>query len=390
MLPHLCDRSLSLNDQQHAVLQIEGLAANVCSLCLQENRVTEAVQKLQFGRGLLLRYMFDKRDNVSALQEDYPDLASEHKKILSEVNRTENPSLNLSDRQNLARQRIKSEKRIKALIHQIRQREGYESFLLEPTIHEVTGCVADGLIIVVNATDIRISSDRVSSLELPEMKGNLDEWLSDQQYRHYRSASANSATQSRDVGSGTRNGDNKIFLEWLWSTCVKLVIRKISESTSQPRRDVLRLWWLGTGLASTFPFHAAGCYQGDPTDNCLQQTISSYTPSIRALSCSHSLGRTQGLGGEELKSVLVLTMPTTPGQSPLDGVRDEWFAIRNACQGVFQSELLEYPTAEEALRRLPVMTLFISLAMVYQIHATHHRAISCSRRKVNVTPWLTT
>jgi tetratricopeptide (TPR) repeat protein len=75
MLPDLCDRSMNLSDQQHAVQQVAGLAAEICSLYLQEGQVCQGLQKLEFGRGVILRYMFDKHDGVEALEQDYPALA---------------------------------------------------------------------------------------------------------------------------------------------------------------------------------------------------------------------------------------------------------------------------------------------------------------------------
>ncbi|GIJ86420.1 hypothetical protein Asppvi_005308 [Aspergillus pseudoviridinutans] len=355
MLPELCDRSLSLSDQQHAVLQIAGLAAEVCSLYLQENRVSEALQKVEFGRGLILRYMFDKQDSVAALEQDCPDLAREYKRLLFQISTVD--SSNASTRLMLARQRIGAGERLKEVVCQIRQRKGYEAFLLEPSLDELKSCATGGVIIVVNATLVRadaiiVSSECIRSIELPEMKESLDKWSSDQEIRASRSASTATSGQGRDAGSGTRSANNRLFLEWLWYTCVKPILQEINGSYSHSQTGVPHVWWLGTGLATRFPFHAAGCYKGDPRENCLQQTISSYTSSIRALAYAHSLSQRRGCDAENEMSILVVTMPTTPGQAPLDGVRDEWFAIRNACDGVFRSELLENPTAEHVLGRL--------------------------------------
>jgi len=49
---------------------------------------------------------------------------------------------------------------------------------------------------------------------------------------------------------------------------------------------VPRVWWIGTGAASSCPFHTAGEHdliQYDSREYCLARCISSYTPLIRSI-----------------------------------------------------------------------------------------------------------
>lgn len=86
-------------------------------------------------------------------------------------------------------------------------------------------------------------------------------------------------------------------------------------------RDVPRVWWIGSGLASSMPFHAAGFHPdlncADSNDNAYSMAISSYVPSIKAVAHARSRARraerTRG-------SLLIATMPTTPGFQALRGV----------------------------------------------------------------------
>ncbi|KAL2816549.1 CHAT domain-containing protein [Aspergillus granulosus] len=175
LLPDLCDRSLTLSDQQHAMAQTAGLAADVCSLYLQKNCVNEALQKLEFGHGLMLRYMIDRQSDVSSLERDCPDLALEYRKLQFQAAQAVDASAKPSLREHLVRMRIGAGEKLKDILHQIRQRKGYESFLLEPTLNELTCCAADGVIVVVNVTSIRadaiiVSSNEIRSIELPDLK----------------------------------------------------------------------------------------------------------------------------------------------------------------------------------------------------------------------------
>jgi hypothetical protein len=56
LLPRACSRFLSRDDQQHAVQQTSGLAADACSVSLWKGDVDEALRRIEFGRGLILGY----------------------------------------------------------------------------------------------------------------------------------------------------------------------------------------------------------------------------------------------------------------------------------------------------------------------------------------------
>jgi CHAT domain-containing protein len=45
-------------------------------------------------------------------------------------------------------------------------------------------------------------------------------------------------------------------------------------------------------------------------------------------------------------------MPTTPGQQPLQGVGNEKYAIKRACDGIYNCKYLEYPSVTELLANI--------------------------------------
>jgi hypothetical protein len=83
-----------------------------------------------------------------------------------------------------------------------------------------------------------------------------------------------------------------------------------------PDKDLSRIWWICTGIASSLPFHAAGLHTPGSIENTLSWAISSYTPSIRAL--RHA--REKANFRSEAQAVLLVTMPETPGYDNLPGV----------------------------------------------------------------------
>ncbi|KAL4748231.1 hypothetical protein BDW72DRAFT_205815 [Aspergillus terricola var. indicus] len=147
LLPDLCERSLTLDNQQYAILQATGLAAD-----------------LEFGRGLILRYIIDRQGDVPALKRDHPDLAAEYKTL----------------QRQLVRMRLEAGEKLKFVVREIRPKKGFEAFLLEPKAEELNGSVADGVAVVVNVTPIRadaiiaLSYSRLLSLNRPRSRKDTE------------------------------------------------------------------------------------------------------------------------------------------------------------------------------------------------------------------------
>ncbi|KAH6960194.1 CHAT domain-containing protein [Fusarium avenaceum] len=106
------------------------------------------------------------------------------------------------------------------------------------------------------------------------------------------------------------------------------------------------------GAANGLPFHAAGSCRDDLDTNlpksCLYCVASSYTPTIKALQYARL-----GAGNVDLTkkiSLVLISMPTTPGHSHLPGVRAEKDAIKRAVGSYYDFTALEQPTAKEVLK----------------------------------------
>ncbi|ENH75741.1 hypothetical protein FOC1_g10003903 [Fusarium oxysporum f. sp. cubense race 1] len=306
LLPLVCSRYVSLRDQQHAINQVSGFAADACSLFLMSGRPEEALQQLEFGRGLILSYLADGNSDNSTMKED--------PRVRGLVERYENlrdQLTQVSEDDRLSGRRDQLIDEIESCAEDIREITEYKRFLLGPEIEEITSAATDCPIIVVNTTDIASHAiitweGKVTSLPLEQL-------------------SIKTAPRS-----------------------FRKILEKL-ESLGLPLDGQRRVWWIGTGAAGSFPFHAAGMHSTQASECTLMKVVSSYASSIKTLKFS----TTQNSGSTHVegpKALLFVGMPTTPGGlRPLPGVLEEESVIRNACGDKCEFKVRRHPTASEIL-----------------------------------------
>ncbi|KAL4811962.1 CHAT domain-containing protein [Aspergillus spinulosporus] len=341
LLPDLCEQSLTLHNQQYAVLQVTGLAADVCSLYFQSDLVTEALQKLEFGRGLILRYMINRQSNVPGLEKNYPDLAAEYKTLQRQMAQPVDHTLSSSRRQQLVQMRLEAGEKLKTVIQEIYQKEVFEAFLLEPKAEELTGSVASSVAVIVNMTPIRtdaiiVSSSQIRSVQLPKLKRDIDQWFTSLEYQKYRSMVLDVPAGHRDITTELIAEDNETILEWLWDCCVKPILNEISVRPDGSSR----IWWID--METPAPFHFPE--KSDPIIHTFSQALS-YSKSL-------SLNHSRSQKDTEKESVLIIAMPTTPGHHPLSRVVEECNIIRAICRETHVCEVLNHPTADQVCSKL--------------------------------------
>jgi tetratricopeptide (TPR) repeat protein len=356
LLPRACSRLLSRDDQQHAVQQTSGLAADACSVSLRKGDVDEALRRIEFGRGLILGYLIDGQSDLSELERTHPTLAQEYEQLRFKAFRpadSDEPAI----REQLSRARQEAYRQMEDCEHQIRQKPGFEHFLQPPPTEELTACASEGPIVIVNATDI--GSDAIlvlpsgpKAIALTELASQAPEAF---QKALGRSRAIDERGLQRDIESDVRLEHSTEFLSWLWSSCVKPVLQELAcYNPSPPPDKIQRVWWIGTGAASSLPFHAACQYHNGRiagAESCFDQTIPSYTPTIKALSNARKRPLAVGKFNSKDTSILVVTMPTTPGQSALSGVAREEKVITEATKHAYTIiPPLQHPTADQVLR----------------------------------------
>jgi hypothetical protein len=382
LVPLACRRYTSREAQQRAISQVSSIASLATSLSLQTGETTIALQQLEFGRGLILGYIIDDRGDLLALRRDHQDLARRYESLRHQVDadgiedyRTAALPAGLANewsegfpgqlatewREEIARElgkeRAEALAEIRICADKIRQLSGYERFQMSQEINELKWQATEGPILVVNVSDIRadaiiITPSEIRALHLPE--------------KFLKEAPQFSALTSTHMVAVTDNRKATVVEEepigdiysWLWTNCVKLVLNELEKMGSLGSKTVQcpRVWWIGCGMASSFPFHAAGVDFGPASlENTLSRVVSSYTPTIKALAHSRlraSIPITDNAEKNNIESILLVTMPTTVGQRSLPGVDKERNAIQSSCRGVYGVKELRLPTAESVLEEL--------------------------------------
>ncbi|KAK4242994.1 CHAT domain-containing protein [Corynascus novoguineensis] len=353
LLPAVNTKLLDRNDQQYVMSIFAGVATDVCAFLLASNQPTNALEYLEKGRTVIIGQLVDGRSDVSALTESHPDMARRYEQLRDEVNRPSSRLDKDAGGGQVAGRRREAVAELDACIHEIRSIAGNERFLLGQTAAEMQQCAVGGTIVVVNITRFRsdailVSRKAVKALSLPGLlASDAEAWLGKK-------------WTGRGVRRHERAQKNKEYLEylaWLWDVCVRPVfneVHKVDDTTDR----LSRIWWIGTGLGSSMPFHAAGVHSPGSTENAFSKAVSSYTPSIKALEYAQQrAGATDGARG----ALLIAAMPTTPGQvsqpdaykpPDLPGVAEEKKKITEIVNGHVPIEPLDLPSVDQVVDKL--------------------------------------
>ncbi|QKX53215.1 uncharacterized protein TRUGW13939_00291 [Talaromyces rugulosus] len=360
LLPRVHSRSLDIQDQQYVLSLFSGLATNACSLALQTGEPPgKAVELLERGRGVILSLLMDDRSDVTGLKAVDPTLYTQYEGFRTEVNRSISDIKDQRLQQVAVKRRPEAIKDLENCIEDIRELPGFGQFQKAPTVEQMKKASEGGNIIFVNITDLRsdaliISGIGISSVPLPRFNAS-----------HAKSWIDKDLTTPSAI-DGVKNGKkNKLyckFLSWLWLECVNPILQearyKLQSTIDQLNIDQLpRIWWIGTGLASSFPFHAAGDNLLGSTERTCYWAISSYTPSIKALMYAKERASTITTSSSNDRKLLIISMPTTPAASKLSKVGEETAAVIKALEGSVSVEVLEQPDVASVLHQIQECTI---------------------------------
>ncbi|OAP53733.1 hypothetical protein AYL99_12088 [Fonsecaea erecta] len=354
LLPLVCGRYLGLQDQQYVLAQTSGLAADACSLALKNGDVEEAIIRLELWRGIMVGYMIESRGDLSELKKECPELANHYENLQRKASQkidSRDPQV----RQMLLKERREAIKEIEGCVQRIRKETTYKRFLLGPAIEELKKASDPGPLVLVNVTDISadaliVSPQEIKAIRLPEFFDRAAPSAVKGEIESYERVSRGDG--NRDIESEAPSHLESDHLSWLWTNCVKLILQELGGDNMPVHNNLPRVWWVGTGIASSLPFHAAGEAFGLSTENTLSHIVPSYTQSIKALLYSRSQILRSAQHNKNKCSMMVVAMPQTPGQRPLPGVDGEAKAIASVSKGVYNVEVLPQPAADGVLQKL--------------------------------------
>ncbi|WZH42182.1 CHAT domain-containing protein [Fusarium acuminatum] len=355
LLPMVHTRALDRNDQQFVMSTFAGVASNLCSFLLSANRLNEALECLEQGRAIIISQLLDDRSDLSSLRQDHSQLANRYQSLVDEVNTPIRQTTTGVVETLLRKRRREAAAELDTCLKEIRCVPGHERFMLGQTVTEMQECITGGGVVVINITDFRsnaivISSNSLRTIALPELSASkARSWVSKDW----------STKKKREQRS--KNDEFLNYLSWLWHACVKHIVAEISASQTRPSEGLPRFWWIGSGLASSMPFHAAGVHTIGSKDNAYCNMISSYTPSIKALGYAQKQAKRaqQALVPQATSTMLIAAMPTSPkgpgdkrAPNDLPGVEEEMREILNMARSHMRTTVLTHPSADQVLEVL--------------------------------------
>ncbi|RHZ48891.1 uncharacterized protein CDV56_105798 [Aspergillus thermomutatus] len=350
LLPLVCGRSLSREDQQHAITQTAGLAAEACSVLLKTaGDPVRGVEYLEEGRGLIIGYLIDGRSDISDMTEKYPIEAKEFDRLRYKASAPTSLESPPEIRRQLSRERDEAANDLERHLKHIRTLLEFDRFLLSPSSDNLKHYAVEGPIVIVNVTSISsdaliISPSGAKHVPLPDFPA-----LDVGQYRPWAlTRSSSRFIKKEGGGSQGQDAEFRQFLSRLWSDCVCLVLDELGFLQPVCDEELPRIWWIGTGLASGLPFHAAGDHSEGSAENTFSCAISSYTPSIKTLRYARDHAAVKPC----TQLLLLVTMSRTPAVHDLPGVEAEAKAIQDTVSEPHVLQSLSQPSAKLALQRM--------------------------------------
>ncbi|KAI0030584.1 CHAT domain-containing protein [Vararia minispora EC-137] len=219
------------------------------------------------------------------------------------------------------------------LVVQIRQIEGFGSFLRPKTFAELVPACRDGPVVVISVDQSRsdalilCSPGYVVHVPLPGlvlgsaaiMRTSLAKGI------HNRGIRGEVQDDEPERGPIHRTHDSGLLLdlEVLWVSVVQPILRAIKNEVRLPH-----VTWCATGPLSFLPLHAAGIYRSKRAPACKTSdyVVSSYTTSLSTLLASRKKQVTPFY--DTYPNILVVSQPKTPGQQPLPYTIEEASTVR--------------------------------------------------------------
>ncbi|MEU3654441.1 CHAT domain-containing protein [Streptomyces sp. NPDC032161] len=337
LLPRLAARGLPRSDATRWMAEYARLASDAAACALAAGQPDRAVEALEMGRGVLLAQALESRTDLAELRERAPALADRFDRLCARLDdsATAGPDLiagtEVSGGEDDPDLRHKLAQELDGLVARIRTLSGLERFLLPPHAAQLAAEAHSGPIVMVNISRYRcdalvLTVHGTQVCELPDVDhDDVHDRLSDLRYLLRRSGN------SRDARIEAERVMAEDTLPWLWDRVAEPVLDLLGLTQPSGGPGTRRMWWIPCGPLAHFPLHAAGHHlqappEGEPRRTVMDRVVSSYAPTVRALSharAQHARRKTPS-GESGPPRVLVVAMPHTPGARDLPGAQTEY------------------------------------------------------------------
>ena len=381
LLLTLSPRVLKYSDQQYNISEFAGLASIAASLSLEcGGKPYDALYLLELGRGVLASLQVEVRSDIPDLKSLYPIYAQQFDDIRNQLDppRSHLVQPTSGTFQTDSDHRRSLSNQFDKLLDSIRKLKGFEQFLLGPSESQLTAMAEYGSIVIFNVSEIRsdaflIEKSRIHHLQLPLLQHrDLEDMAT-------RFLTVVQSLPSLKTYSNSRREMIKI-LERLWDVAVEPVLDVLGFTRTPTEKERWpRVWWVGSGLLTILPIHAAGYH--NPGSSALDRVISSYTPTVKSL--AYAFGKLKSVERLTRQNALLVAMPKTSGKRDLPFVEKEIENLRSLLPSTIQTTVIHCPTRADILSLLHEHNI---------IHLSCHGQVSPedpSQSKIFLSDWQT-
>jgi hypothetical protein len=326
LLSEVIPPSHSRDDAQNLLRTFHEISSVAPAVFLKAGRsAMQALEVLENFRGIIAGLTVDARSDVSMLNEKQLDLwrrYTECRKQLAALSSGVTSNFELAvepstdsrfDPRSTQRQR-KLHKTLKDVLREIRECPGFEDFLLAPEGEAILKLARDGPLVCFNTSiwgshAFLVTIKAVEVITLPNIEPSDMSSL----VRSSRFTARADRDPELDESSDEEDAHELATqMMRLWDHAVKPVLERLGMLGQKSSGEKLpRIWWIGGGIVSLIPLHAAGRHTPGSTDNTLGHVISSYVPTLKMLQYLRS--KTPASVSSEPRRILVVTMSTSHG-----------------------------------------------------------------------------
>ena len=328
-----------------------------------ESSLSNTVQLLESGRGLIWDRLLNERTVIDDLLEKHKELGEKFQRLrqalfqpaVQDISKEADMPTALREKDSLRFKRQKTAEEFSALLEEVRQEDGFRDFLrVSNDMMSLQKYAEDGPVVFVNASRYRsdalvITKTKVFSLNLPEY--TMDSIIQNAGQVTFATREVDDKDKSFETRTAYLRG-----MKWLWTVAAKPILDSIDWAPYQTGKEAKpRMYWVSTGWSNILPFHAAGDFtsespQAEPR-SVHDRVVASYIPSLKVLEFVRAQALAKELKCREITrapTAMLVEMPKTPGMGAeydLD-TKPELDAVESRLKNYGQIERLESPTLQ--------------------------------------------
>lgn len=322
---------LTRADQESRLSSFTALGSEAAAACLQAGKPSRAVELFEQGRAVMFSQVLDARSDLTDLWAAEPKLA---RRFVRWRNALDKPDLGraappISDFDPATAGGLDAEARRVAwanftkVVSEIQRLNGFERFLAPRSLTELRVGAAYGPIVFLNISVLRsdalIITDESDDVKVVPLPAATPEIILGQANMFLRALSQihDRATSMPLRAAAIR--DLEWILSWLGDHITSPVLEHLGYSCqAEAGTKWPRIWWCPAGVLTLLPIHAAGRHALSDSDAVIDRVISSTIPNVGAL-----IRAREAVPITAEPQVLVVAMPTTPGEDDLLGAAAE-------------------------------------------------------------------